>query len=108
MKKLGNDLSSLNDVKFESIQAKMKAMNQLSATYMELEGTEKQIEYANNLIEKTFGDNLVKLDSLIEKCEKLKSMPDFPLHTDLEKKLNLWNDVKNEKKASNIIETLKY
>lgn len=107
MKTLGNDLLALNGVKFESVIEKNKAMNKLSATYMELEGTEKQIDYAKSLVEKTFGENLIKLDRLIEKCEKFKSMPDFPLHKDLEAKLALWESIKNEKKAGKIIETIK-
>lgn len=107
METLGNDLLALNNVKFENLQEKQLAMKKLSATYMELEGSEKQIEFANLLIEKTFGDNLIKLDRLIEKCEKYKSMPDFPLHKDLQKKLSLWDSVKNKKSASKIIKTLK-
>jgi len=107
METLGNDLLALNNVEFENIKEKQLAIKKLSATYLELEGSEKQIKFANTLIEKTFGDNLTKLDSLIENCEKFKTMPDFPLHKELQKKLSLWNSVKNEKSATKIIETLK-
>lgn len=107
MKTLGNDLEALNDVRFENIADKMLAMKKLSATYMELEGSEKQIEYAKKLVENTFGDNLTKLDNLIEKCEKFQSIPDYPAHKQLETKLNLWNAVKNLKDSGKIIEILK-
>jgi len=107
MKTLGNDVTTLNDTKFPTIKEKMLAMKKLSATYMELEGSEKQISYANSLVEREFGENLTKLDSLIEKCEKFKAMPNFPLHKQLERQLKLWNEVKDEKNAATIIEKLK-
>ena len=107
MTTLGNDLLALNEVKFNDVSEKQKAMNKLSATYFELEGSEKQISFAKSLIERKFGENLSKLDDLILTCNKYESDPYYPLHEDLKTKLELWESVKNETSASNIIQKLK-
>jgi len=91
----------------QELKVKMEAARNEIRTNIKLEGTEKQISYAQRLIENTFGEDLMRLEKLRKDCERLSNMPDFPTHKILAKKEKEWEQVKNCTKAGDVIEILK-
>ncbi len=91
----------------QELKAKIEASRNEIRTNLKLEGTEEQIYYAQRLIKNTFGEDLMKLERLRKDCKRLANIPDFPNHKILLERESQWEQIRDCKKAGDVIGILK-